>query len=149
MFDNITKLLRKQSEEAKPAPDKDRFAVAACVLLLEVAYSDDEFSEVERKTIGNALRERFSLNGPELEELFTRAEEVRDAAVDIFQFSQIINKEFEEPEKIKILEILWQVVYADGVVDEHEEFLMRKLSTLLDLNHTKMIDAKLKVRDGQ
>ncbi len=48
-------------------------------------------------------------------------------------------------EKIEIIEILWRIVYVDGKMDEHEHYLMNKLSNLLRLSHNQLIEAKLKV----
>ncbi len=145
MFGKLRDLI--QNKTKGPQDDHDRFMVAACVLFLEVAGADETISEGERAAVERILKDRFNLNGPAVTELALAAARKRDQATDLFQFSQVLNKGLAEDEKIKIVEALWEIVYADNVVDENEEYLLRRFSALLDLNHSKMIAAKLKVRD--
>jgi uncharacterized tellurite resistance protein B-like protein len=65
--------------------------------------------------------------------------------VDLWQFTKLINENYSNEEKIKIIEILWQIVYVDGKMDQHEHYLMNKLQNLLRLTHDQLITAKLKV----
>ena len=95
MLDKIKSIFQTKVTEAA-APDEQRFEIAACVLLLEVAHSDDDFSAVERKAVTEILTERFSLSETEVTELMAAADERRKEALDLFQFSQVINKEFQE-----------------------------------------------------
>jgi uncharacterized tellurite resistance protein B-like protein len=66
-------------------------------------------------------------------------------SVDLWQFAQLINENYAIEEKMEIIEMLWKIVYVDGKMDEHEHYLMDKLSSLLRLSHKQLIDAKLKV----
>lgn len=72
-----------------------------------------------------------------------------EESVDLWQFADLINKNYTPDEKVAIIEILWQIVYVDGKMDEHEHYLMNKLSSLLRLSHNQLIDAKLKVLKKQ
>ena len=72
----------------------------------------------------------------------------RKESLDLWQFTNLINQSYSREEKLKVAETLWRVIYTDGKVDQHEEYLMRKLTYLLNLEHQDMIEAKFKARDS-
>lgn len=126
----------------------DRTHIATCVILLEVAKSDDEFSTVEEDTTKAILRNEFSIPEEVLEDLMRAAEEKRDASIDLWEFTNQINQEFSREEKIKIIESAWKIIYADDKLDKYEDHLVHLLAKLLRLRHDELIDAKLRVRYG-
>ncbi len=147
-------MLKRLLQVFAPAADQDgsatqdRIPLAAAVLLLEVAYSDGEFHQTERDLIGPLLLRHFSVSEDSLASLLELAEETRKGSSDLHQFTREINKSFTQEEKEQIIEAVWQLVYADGHLDCHEEALMRQLGTLIGLSHRQLIAAKLKVRDS-
>ena len=115
------------------------------MLLLEVAYTDGEFHQAEQDLLGTLLKKYFGVSEESLAELLELAEETRKNSHDLHQFTREINKAFTQPEKERIIEAVWQLVYADGRLDHYEEALMRQLGSLIGLSHRQLIDAKLKV----
>lgn len=132
---------------AEPAAEHERIQVATCVVLLEMAHADEEFHEMEAHLIRDLLQHRFDLSAEAAAELMALARREREESLDLFRFTRQINDGFTREEKQEIMEALWRIVYADGVLDKFEDFLVRKLATLLRLSHGKMIEAKLKVLD--
>jgi uncharacterized tellurite resistance protein B-like protein len=63
-------------------------------------------------------------------------------------FARVINDQYTPDEKEALVERLWRIVYVDGKMDQHEHYLMNKLSNLLRLSHKQLIDAKLRVLHG-
>jgi uncharacterized tellurite resistance protein B-like protein len=122
-----------------------RLHVATCAILLEIAKIDGEFSDSERQDIIAIFRDKYHLATEEISSLIEAAEEELEHSIDLWQFTNRINKNFSPEEKISILETIWQVAYADGKLDKHEDYLMHKLTGLLNLSHRDMIEAKLKV----
>jgi len=122
----------------------ERIPLATCALLLEMAHADQEFNEVERNAITSILAEQFHLSQEMVNELVSVAERERRLSTDLWGFTHLIDARYSEKQKIKVVEILWKVVYADGKVDMHEEYLVRKLSYLLGLKHAQLIEAKLR-----
>lgn len=122
-----------------------RIQVAACALLLEMASIDDEFSETEEQGIVAILEKEFGLADEMAKEVMELAGEELKENVDVWQFTSLINKNYSPDEKIELMELVWKVVYADGHLDKHEDYLVKKLSRMLNLSHKEMIDAKLKV----
>ena len=146
---NFKKLLLKPELETAAAPDRrssSAIQIATCVVLLEVANSDDEISTEEKSTISEILMRKFKLPPDAIEELMELAAEKREASVGLWQFTNLINETFSRDEKMKIMEAAWEIIYADEKLDKYEDYLIRRLSKLLRLHHEEMIEAKLKVR---
>jgi len=125
----------------------ERISLATCALLLEMAHADSEFGEEEKNLIISILKDKFSLSNSDASELIDLANLERKESLDLWQFTHLINENFSRQDKFDVLKILWSVVYADGKVDMHEEYLMRKLSNLLDMEHRDMIESKIQARD--
>jgi len=78
-------------------------------------------------------------------ELIELSHEELKGSVDLWQFTSLINENYSPEEKIQLIELVWKVVYADGRLDMHEDYLVKKVAHMLNLRHGEMIDAKLKV----
>lgn len=136
------------SPASAPAPEKatERLRVATCALLLEVAGADDDFAPEECSRIIQALRERFDLPQEEAEELIRVADERKRDTVDLWRFTSIINEQCSREEKEAIIEEIWRVIFADGHLEAHEDYLVHKLARLLNLSHPQLITAKSRAR---
>jgi len=122
--------------------------IATSVLFLELAYADFTVTEEEEKNIYANLQKFFNLPANEVETIINIAREKRKNRNDIWVFTNQIKSSYSRERKIKIIELLWQLVYSDGQMDKYEEALMRKISNLLGLTHGEMIQAKNKVKPG-
>lgn len=116
--------------------------LAACALLLELAHTDDQFSEGERKHLRAAVRRQFDLDPAQADELLDLAEQERARAVDLWQFTTLIKQHYSKGQKMVLLEVMWGLVYADGELAEKENYLMRKICNLLDLEVGYLADVK-------
>lgn len=134
--------------ELKEEERAERIQVATCAVLLEVANSDDEFSAIERDNIIQILVKDFELSDEYARKLMELSDRERKESIDLWHFTNLINERYSIEEKIKIIEMVWKVIYADGKLDKYEDHLAHKLSNLLKLTHKQLIEAKLKVRDG-
>ena len=123
----------------------DRVYPATCAILLELANIDGEFSESERDHIISVFKKRYNLPEEDILELMEASEKELKESIDLWQFTNLINQNFSLEEKIQIMETVWKVAYADGILDENEDYLVHKVANLLRLNHKQLIDAKLKV----
>jgi uncharacterized tellurite resistance protein B-like protein len=136
------------SEQANDRAAKDPAALAACALLLELAYADDEFAQEEREHIEEALVRHFDLAADTVEELIGLAEEERRKSVDLYQFTRLIADRYDVGQKMVLAEVMWRVVYADGELAKHESYLMRKISNLLGLKPGYLADARKRATEG-
>lgn len=143
---------RETNEIVDPGPaaeeGQDRVQVAACALLLEIAYADEEFSPVERVRIEEALERHFGLDPSARAELIELAEEERRRSIDDFQLTRIINQHYDLGQKMVLAELMWGVILADGEVATHESYLVRKLANLLDLAPAYLSQARRRAAPG-
>lgn len=141
MLNRLRKLL---TTPEKKEHQLDRVQVATCALLLEMAHSDKRFDPAEQELVTAHLRRHFDLAPAELEALLLAAREAHLESADLFQFAREINAACSEEEKLAIMQTLWHIVYADGVLDKFEDALARQLATLLRISHRQAIELKLK-----
>ena len=144
---NRIKTLLASGPSAEPEAEHERIQVATCVLLLEMAHTDGEFHAMEGALIQDLLQHKFDLSETATAELMEYARQERETSLDLYQFARQINENFTLEEKLEVMDVLWRIIYADGVLDKYEDYLVRQLATLLRLSHRQMIDAKVKVLD--
>lgn len=106
-----------------------RRAVAA--LLVQAAHLDGTFGEAERACIETLLADRFALAPDDLAALMAEAEQMCAAAVDNYEFTRTISQQFDHEERIGIIEMLWDVAFADGALHPYEGNLLRRVAGLL------------------
>ncbi len=148
MIDLVRKFFGKSrsdaSEDKKETTSHD-VRIAACALLLEMAHIDGEFSESERGSIINIIKKDYHLSDEHTAALIEAADEELKRSIDLWKFARLINQNYSTDEKIQIIEMVWRVIYTDGKLDKHEDYLVHKLANLLRLTHNELIDAKMKV----
>ena len=137
----------KTPDNSPEVQNENRLALATCALLLEMAHTDTEFSSEEQEAILKIMQKYFEISAEDAGTIIELAGQEREESLDLWQFTNLINLHFNRAEKLRVLEILWAVIYADGRVDMHEEYLMRKLSNLLNMDHSDMIQTKIKARE--
>jgi uncharacterized tellurite resistance protein B-like protein len=130
------------------AVPEDELRIATCALFLEIANIDDEFSDEERASILSLIKSEYGLTEEQAVQLARRAMEELEGSIDLWKFTNLINEHYTDAEKLRVVELIWRVVYADGKLDEHEDYLIHKLGSLLRLKHKQLITAKLKVLHG-
>lgn len=131
------------AEEARAHEHQLRLATAA--LLMEMARADFAASPVEREHVVALLRGEFALSAREAERIAGLGADATEASVSLYDFTRALDQALSTEDKIRIIEMLWQVAYADGGLDKYEEHLMRKLADLLHLSHRQLIQAKHRV----
>ena len=130
------------TERSTTNADHHPVEVAACALLLELAHADDQFTDDERAHIEEALARHFALDDATVQELMAHAERQRHAAVDLYQFTALVNQYYDEGQRMVLAELMWRVVYADGRLQKHERYLMHKISSLLELRPGFLAEAR-------
>ena len=109
----------------------DELHLAAAVLLVETARMDDAIGDDERGVIVDLVRARFELSEEEVSSVVELADEIADNAVELSAFTRRIRDGFDHDERVEMVEMLWRVVYADGVAHDHEANLLRRVAGLL------------------
>jgi len=120
----------------------DPVHLAACVLLLDVAHADGTFTDDERAHLEATLARHFALPTESVHALIGEAELERARAIDHFKYTHLLHQRFDVGQKMVLAEVMWGLVLADGAVDEHEHYLTRKISNLLELEPGFLSTAK-------
>ncbi|MFQ5535439.1 MAG: TerB family tellurite resistance protein [Sphingomonadales bacterium] len=133
MFNRIKALLGQGGGDAeRPGPlshaDKK---IAAAALLVEAARMDDRFADDERAAITKLLEGRFDLSREETTSLLAEAEQVQDRSLQLIRFTKTIKDHCSEHERVELVEMLWEVVYADGELHHYEANLLRRVAGLI------------------
>ena len=139
----LSAIIPTDSVEARP---EHTLQLATAVLLIEVMQSDADSTEEELVTILKILKERFQLTDAEVVQLSELGHHKAKTANDLHQFTSLINRELDRDEKVRIIEYMWQVAFADGKISAHENHLMRRLVDLLHVSHGDNIAAKMRTK---
>ena len=139
-------LSRLSTPEEPHRPDP--VAIAACALLLEIAHADDVFAPEERERILRAVREDLGVPAEDVEEVVRLAEEERRESVDLYQFTRLVGEKFTRAQRLRLLEVIWGVVYADGQLTAVENQLARRIAELLGFQHPEVQAVREKVKQG-
>lgn len=145
MLQSISQFFEKRIKFAAEASEPDqahRLHLATAALLLEMARADFDVDPDEMRVIAGLLRSYFDLDHQEIDDLIALAEQETSQAVSLFEFAQLINKEYSQEQKSEVIELLWRVAFSDQVLDKYEEHLVRKIADLIHVPHREFIHAK-------
>lgn len=147
MIDRIRSLFitLDRSDTPDPGHSDEEKRLAAAVLLVEAAVMDGEFSDQERAVIGPILGGHFGLSEEESETLITEAAKVQDDANHLIRFTRVLKDAYAIEERTELVEMLWEVVYADGILHDYEANLLRRVSGLLYVSDREQGDARKRV----
>lgn len=120
--------------------------LATAVLLVEVMRADTETSAEERRAVLDALRSKFSLADDEVARLVELAEQTARSATDFHAFTSALNTQFDAGQKLRVVEAMWQVAYADGRLAAHENHVLWRVADLLHVQHGAYINAKMRAK---
>jgi uncharacterized tellurite resistance protein B-like protein len=142
MLESLRKLLLGDEAELSRPDDRQ---LAAAALLIGAAAEDGSYDPVERDTILTLLEKSFDLKPADAAELMAVAEQQAERAVGLYRFVTILNRDLDAADKIKLIEMLWEVTYADGRLDDYEANLMRRLGGLLGVSDFERGEARKRV----
>lgn len=146
MLGIFKKLFEGSGADGKGQDKEIRLRVATCVLLLEAATADDSFSDAEQKKVVDILKSRFGMTDEAVKELIDESKRARQDEADIWHFTNLINQSLSNEEKYDLMEGVWRVIYSDGTLGEFENYIAQKLYRMLNIDHSKFIELKMKVK---
>ncbi len=130
MIDSIVEWLTGATpRDGGAAQDQLRLALTA--LLVEAAHSDHHFDETERAVVARLLQRRFNLSPADARALLAAGEREALRSAELFHFAKVINERLSPEQRIELIEMLWEVAYADGVLDDYEDSLLRRVGGLI------------------
>ena len=112
-------------------PEVDDLHAAAAALLVEAAGLDGTVDEAEKATIGSALQRNFDLDAAAAEALVEDSLRTAGASVQLLGFTRVVKDRLEPEDRVRVIEMLWEVAYADGELHDYEANLVRRVAGLL------------------
>lgn len=148
MLNALTDFLHKHLNPAEDdSLDQDQHEkMVTSALLIEMINADHQQDSSEQEKVIQLLTRTFSLNKQEAEELMQLAGEKVENATSLYEFTGVINSQFDDARKLHIIELLWEVAYADGQLDKYEDYLVRKVADLIHVSHSDFIRMKHRVQ---
>lgn len=144
---NFFKKIFKSEESEKPLID-DKTSIKACIaLLLETSMADEVLEESELSALKETLIKDFNISEEEITELIEISKQNVDDSTSLYEFTRDINDNFDSNERVKLIESMWKIAYADGNIDKYEEHIIRKVSSLIYVAHSDFIQAKLNAKE--
>jgi uncharacterized tellurite resistance protein B-like protein len=150
MLATLRDFIRRMGGEEKPAAfsaDDSRLALAA--LLVHCTAVDGVATDTERETLKTLLTRNFGLSGDDLDALVNEAIATESEAVDLYRFTSVLKRSMTEDERIRVVENLWEIVFADGANHEFEENLVWRVAELLGVNRRDRIARKRAVAENK
>lgn len=146
MLNKLKMFFQAVSENGRPAGDAQHEThVAAAAMLIQAAMIDGEVDPVERERIAIMVERRLGVPRDAVAGILAESERKAEKAVDIYSFFRVVNEHFEHEERITLIEMLWEVAYADGVLHDHEANLIRKVTGMLGLTDVESGMARKRV----
>ena len=147
MFGSIRKLFADLGDGGQHASQfkDDDYRLAAAALLVHTAAIDGGLAEVERARLHGVLKQRFKLDDAQADELVAEATEAEQKSIDLYQFTARLNRSLDAAERARMVEMMWQIVYADGAVSEFEDNLIWRAADLLHVSRDERIALRSRV----
>ncbi len=121
------------------------YRLAATALLVHAAEIDGNISDVERAKLHTIIKRRFALDDATTDELVAEATQAEHEAIDLYHFTSLIMRSLDEDGRRKIVEMMWEIAYADGRVTEFEDNLIWRAADLLGISSRDRIELREKV----
>jgi uncharacterized tellurite resistance protein B-like protein len=145
---NLLVALQPPPPGAAAADEEHLLQLATAVMLVEVMRSDATLHDDERLAVLAALRDKFALGEDEAARLAELAQTTAHAATDLYAFTSRINERFEMAQKLKMIEHMWRVAYADGHLSAHERHVMWRIADLLHVPQGAYHHARLRAQQA-
>jgi uncharacterized tellurite resistance protein B-like protein len=146
MFDSLKHFLADFSGAAAAREfGEDDYRLAAVALLIHLAEVDGAIDEAEKRRLREIIEHSFGLNADATARLIAIAEQSDHEAVDFFHFTHVIKRALDEDGRLKIVEMMWELAFADGHVDELEDNIVWRVAELLGISNRDRIMARHRV----
>ncbi len=140
--------IKKYEEAAQPRTDEEKkLKVATCTLFIEMARADNDFTNEERDKIISIMKSTFDLDDECVNDLMDLAEKRLKTDDSIYDFTKLINENFNNDQKFELLKNLWRLIYLDKKLDMYEDHLIKKIGGLINMGHEDIIGAKMLVKE--
>jgi uncharacterized tellurite resistance protein B-like protein len=140
----IAEVVSPEPQQGRAFDDND-YRLAATALLVHVISLDGEPSALEQRKLHSLIESRFALDPGTADRLIASATRVEGDAVDLFHFTSVIMRQVDEAGRLKIVEMMWEIAYADGAITEFEDNVVWRAADLLGVSARDRIELKHRV----
>lgn len=151
MFKKLKALLTEFSNELTQTNQLESvidFNTGLAALLVEVMRADSKIELTELEKIAEILKAQCELDQSQVDALIEKVRPVVEEALDLHQFVKEVNAKTTYEERIEVIELLWHVAFADGHLDDYEDHIIRKISSLMYVAHVDFVGAKIRVKES-
>ncbi|HEX4407862.1 MAG TPA: TerB family tellurite resistance protein [Xanthobacteraceae bacterium] len=147
MFDSFKSFISEIASGGKHPSQfaEDDYRLAAAALLVHAAAIDGEMTESESTKLRAVIKQSFQLDDAATDELVEKATAAEHESVDLYHFTHLLNRSLNESGRTRIIEMMWEIVYADGKRDELEDNLLWRAADLLGVSPRERIDLRRRV----
>lgn len=147
MFEALRKLIAEFSDDDRHPShfDEGDYRLAAAALMVHAAAIDGAISEAERARLHGLFKHHFDLDDAGADELVAEATAAEQEAIDLYQFTARLNRALDVRDRARVVEMMWQIVFADGVVTEFEDNLIWRAADLLHVSREERIALRERV----
>ncbi|MBI3992811.1 MAG: TerB family tellurite resistance protein [Candidatus Lambdaproteobacteria bacterium] len=149
MLDKLKAFFKSPQAPLRLGSSPQDMRMAVCAVLLEAAEVDQQVPASERRTIRELLKQEFALSDGAVEALIADTRTARNNASDLWPFTTAIARDYSPEQKLNLLQMVWQVIFADDRLDPYEEQLARRLQAMLSVNHSLLMEAKKRAREAR
>ncbi|WP_373084088.1 TerB family tellurite resistance protein [Sneathiella sp.] len=140
----LLKAFLSEGNTQKPENHDEEY-IATAALLIEAALSDNDYKDVERQAILRVLKRHYNMSEADAVEILNAAEKAQSESEQLFYFTRTIKESFPIETRVKMIEMLWEIVYADGVLSKFEANLVRRIAGLIYVTDRERADARKRV----
>ena len=147
MFDSLRKLISEIGEGGKHPSrfQEDDYRLAAAALLVHAAAIEGPISDAARDRLHAVIKQRFNLDDAATDELVAAATESEQKAIDLYHFTARLNRSLDAAGRARMVEMMWQIAYTDGVISEFEDNLIWRAADLLGVSQNERIALRERV----
>ncbi len=131
-----TEKITRQTEKQINLP------LAVCAILLEAAEIDEQITHTEQQIILKSLKQHFQIDTQLAQDIIQQAKQEMEKQSDLWPFTHTLSQHLDQSQKKEILIMIWKVLFADNRLDPHERLLVRRLQSMLVVNHSLMMETK-------
>lgn len=151
MFDSLRQFIAdvvSPTAQEQQSFDDTGYRLAATALLVHVISLEGEPSAVEKNKLHELIEARFKLDPGTADQLIAAATIEEGDAVDLYHFTSVIMRAVDEPSRLRIIEMMWELVYADGRVSEFEDNVVWRAADLLGISSRDRVEMRRRVSAG-
>ena len=137
------------AKEEKPHFDPDDTRLSLAALLIHCMVIDGAISDKERETLRSVLTRSFGLDGADLDLLIAEAMAAEQEAIDLYRFTSVLKRQLSVDQRVRVVENLWEMVFADGDSHEFEENLVWRVAELLSVSREDRIAKRRTVAENR